>query len=191
MSKVSAWLLRPLEQHAKLGSRRLQFTLGDWICLFLMIQLWAAVVHSVLALTMSTTDYALFMDIYGWLLVVGIWLAAVWRLTATEVRNVWHRAGAILIVYPLAVIGPTVVPILFSSLLLACVATFYGEEYAAIIVALCAVSVLAILGLIAGAERFARRIAVATAAGPSETGQDDRPTGSGPDRQGQEHADPE
>ena len=87
MLLLSGWVLSPLERRAKDGPYRMQFSLGDWICLILMIQLWAAGVHSFIAVVGPDGGSALVMDVYGWILVVLLWLGVVQRLSAAGIRQ--------------------------------------------------------------------------------------------------------
>ena len=188
MLLLSSWVLGPLEQRAKRGQYRMQFSLGDWICLILMIQLWAAIVHSFIAIVGRDGGGALIMDVYGWALTVILWFGVVQRLSAAGIRKAWHRAGALVVVYPLNVLGAIIAP----SLLVAVVFSPLGApEIRAILFPACAACLALILGAVVASAYFVKKIVAALDVELVDQEVVDLSPISGEDSQCDETADPE
>ena len=190
MLSLSGWVLGPLERRAKHGSHRMQFTLGDWICLILMIQLWAAMVHSFTAVVGRDEGGALITDIYGWVLVVILWLGVVRRLSSAGIRRAWHRGVALVVIYPLNVLGSIIAP----GLALAVVFSPLGrpDDSPPLVVPLaCAAALALLLGAMVASAHFVEKIVTALDVEPVEKDVVDVLPASGQHSQGDETADPE
>jgi hypothetical protein len=190
MLGLSGWVLGPLEQRAKRGQHRIQFTLGDWICLILMIQLWTAVVHSFTSVAGQIGGSVLVMDIYGWVLVVVLWLGVVLRLSAAGIRKAWHRGVALVVIYPLNVLGAIIAPSLLVAAVFSQVA--FQEDRAPPIVPLACAAVLALLlGAMAVSAHFVKRIVAALDSESAERNVAQATPVSSQQSQSQEATDPE
>lgn len=185
MLVLSGWVLGPLEQRGKRGQRRLQFTLGDWICLALMIQLWAAMVHSFVAI--DGGGGALIMDIYGWGLGVILWFGVVQRLSAAGIRKTWYRGVALVVIYPLNVLGAIIAP----SLLVTIVYSLPGAAVQPVVPVASAVALALLLAAMMGSAYFVRKIVAALDLETVEKGGAGRSFFSGQRSQGHKTADPE
>jgi hypothetical protein len=182
MLSLSAWILGPLEKKAKLGKRRLQFTLVDWICLIGMIQVWAAATHTSAMFVDGNATGILMMDAYGWFLIAVLWVGAVWRLSCAGVRKAWHRLAALVFIYPLNVLGALIAP----SLLWIGVANAFAPSTSRLPAAAhvaCILALILILVAILASARFVRKMVAGIATDDS--------TPSTEDSQGHEGHDPE
>jgi hypothetical protein len=103
-------LLRPLERMRHMGPRRFQFTLADWLCLIVLIQVWGAVVHTLMREVQAS--HLIVFDLAGWGVIGAVWLVAVSRLSAIGVKSVRQRGITILLIYPLAVVAFVAGPVL-------------------------------------------------------------------------------
>ncbi len=190
MLMISGWILRPLDQRAKAGSRRMQFTLGDWICLIFMIQVWAAIAHTFATIAGAGAGFAVIIDLFGWVLVVVLWSGVVRRLSSAGVRTTWHRAGALVLVYPLNVFGAITAPALlwitFANLLVP-----GGSRIPPIVHLACALAFVMILGAMLASAQFVRTIVAAIELEPIEKKWIEVSAASGEDGQSHKRSNPE
>ena len=154
---ISQRLLAPLEEAAKHKRLGMQFTLADWMCLVAMVQIWAALAHTFTSVTRAELSFVLIIDGLGWGLITIMWFGAVRRLSAAGVHYAWHRAGMLLIVYPLNVVGAIATPTLLWAGILILFADA-AHRPSLIWAGLCWLAVIAILVAMLAAARFVRRI---------------------------------
>ncbi|HID76714.1 MAG TPA: hypothetical protein EYP56_12050 [Planctomycetaceae bacterium] len=95
---VAVWVFRPLDKAARRRRHVTQFTLADFFCLFLVLQLTLGFNHLVLPHD-EPIIYAL--DAFGCLCLGALWWASVRSLSAAGVRRLWHRSLFLLVVVPL------------------------------------------------------------------------------------------
>lgn len=102
------WTLRPLDQAAKSSARRPQFTLVDFFCLFLLVQLPTGLIHGWLP------DYSAIwvFDGFAWGACGMAWWISVRTLSRAGVQNPWHRGIFLVLVLPIAYFGAIVAAVL-------------------------------------------------------------------------------
>ena len=102
------WTLRPLDQAAKNSTRRPQFTLVDFFCLFILIQLPTGLIHGWLP------DYPAIwlLDAFAWGACGMMWWISVRTLSRAGVQNPWHRGIFLVLALPIAYFGSIVASVL-------------------------------------------------------------------------------
>ena len=187
MLALSGRVLGPLEQRGKRRQHRMQFTLGDWICLVIMIQLWAAIVHSFVAIVGQQGSGVFIADIYGWGLGVILWLGVVQRLSAAGIRKTWHRGVALVVIYPLNVLGAIIAP----SLLVAVVFSLPGSDAPPIVPIACAAVLALLVAAMVGSAHLVKKIVAALDSKTVEKAATDALSVSSQHGQGDETTDPQ
>ncbi len=191
----SQWVLGPLAQIRKL---RCRFTLGDVICLAVMILPCLAVLH-----LLAGADWreVLPLDFCGSTFAAGLWFAGVVSASTAGVRIPWHRAVAIMLVYPLNALGSLLVAGLWAASIADQISSSNSMP-SALHVTFAVTNVL-VLGAMLASKGLARKIAAASepepvASSPGTSGQvpeadDSRDpwATSGEDGQNHEGSDPE
>jgi len=152
------WTLRPLDQAAKGSTRPPQFTLVDFFCLFLLIQLPTGLIHGWLP------DYSAIwgLDAFAWGACGMMWWISVRTLSRAGVQNPWHRGIFLVLALPVAYFGSIVagaLPVVLFALVVE------GHEHGRTIGLLAAIEAALCVALYA-CGWFTRRI-VAAARGPS------------------------
>ena len=82
---MGAWVLRPLDRAAKNRRHPTQFTIADFFCLFLLIQLPMALVHALVPKSEPAAIWVL--DGLGWFFFGAAWWAGVLRLSRAGIRR--------------------------------------------------------------------------------------------------------
>ena len=168
-----SWILRPLDQAAKNSQRRPQFTLGDFLCLFLLVQLPTGLIHAWLRDVDSIAIWVL--DAYGWGACGALWWVSVRTLSRAGVQNPWQRGVSLVVVLPISCFG-SITAVVLPVMLVALLAN--GEELP--IGLLVAIEAGLVVGLLA-CSRFTRWM-VAVARGPAGSPFADASEGPGDDR---------
>ncbi|NUQ65694.1 MAG: hypothetical protein HUU20_24755 [Pirellulales bacterium] len=107
---VAIWVLHPIDRAAREFRAPMQFTLVDFLCLFLLVQLPMALIHGFL--NDQEAGIRWMLDIYAWFGVGSFWAASVHALSRAGIRNPRHRAIFLGFVAPSAISGVVVLPVL-------------------------------------------------------------------------------
>jgi hypothetical protein len=95
-----AWVVRPLDSAAKLRQRPTQFTIVDFLCLFVLVQVPTALLHYHLGTQESGHRILYLLDPYAWLTVGTIWFKCVQIMSRAGIQQTWRRATLLLFVLP-------------------------------------------------------------------------------------------
>jgi hypothetical protein len=99
-----SWVLTPLERAAKHRLYAVQFTLADFLCLFVLVQLPLGVVHWA-AHNSAQREAVLGLDLLAAGIAVVAWFACVQMLSAAGIHVVWQRSVALAVVMPITIFG--------------------------------------------------------------------------------------
>jgi len=106
--KVAAWIARPLDLAAKNRQHTTQFTIVDFLCLFVLVQAPMALIHSIK--TGSGTGIQgwelLFLDCYAWGSIGLIWWKSAEIMSRAGINTPWHRVVLLLVILPVTLVGP-------------------------------------------------------------------------------------
>jgi hypothetical protein len=97
------WVFGPLHRAAEERDRRVQFTLADVLCLFVLMQLTLGVVHWTAG--DATIGDLIAADVVCFFCVAFAWWTCVRMLSRAGVRVVWQRCVVLLAVLPITGIG--------------------------------------------------------------------------------------
>jgi hypothetical protein len=100
---TAIWILQPVARKAKAGKHSRQFTLADFLALFLVFQLWMALVHGLFH--DGTGEARGLLDVCGWIVLGLPWWVCVQMLSRAGVRTAWRRGVFLAIVLPITVAG--------------------------------------------------------------------------------------
>ena len=114
---IAVWILGPVDQAAKETRGPLQFTLVDFLCLFVLVQLPMALIHGLL--TEAELAMRWILDVYAWFSVVAFWGLSVQVLSRAGIRRPRYRAIFLCFVAPSAILGTIAVPMLTAAAALA------------------------------------------------------------------------
>ncbi|MEX2121090.1 MAG: hypothetical protein WD847_15975 [Pirellulales bacterium] len=114
-SCIAYWILHPLYRAANQRRLPTQFTLFDFLCLILLIQVPLAVIHWP-DWPADTTLPRVVLSVFACGLSGAVWLAGVTRLSLAGVRNTWHRITFLALVLPLASFGSLAAAIIAVTL---------------------------------------------------------------------------
>lgn len=103
------WVAAPL---APCRKHRWQVTWGDWVCLGMMILPGLAIFH--LAADLNSLD-AMPLDFMFLVFTGTMWFLGVGSVSTVGLRVPWHRAAAILVIYPLNSLGVLIVAGLWAA----------------------------------------------------------------------------
>lgn len=181
---IPRYIFGPLDRAARGRQRPVQFTLADFLCLFVLMQVAMGLGHSWPDTRWTETGWII--TCYGWFAFGLLWLGHVRKLSLAGVRNGWHRSACLVLLIPLGFAAAIAVPLLSGWIV---IALFFPEGRAMGLPVLL-LAILADVGLVAmayGMGRFTRHI-VAVASTSSREGADavgeDAPhegdTGDGP-----------
>jgi hypothetical protein len=99
-----AWVLAPLSRAAKSRQGIFQFSLADFLCLFVLIQLPFGAVYG-MANEYSKREVVVGFSLLIAAVAVVAWLAGVQLLSKANIRVPWHRGVALGVVMPITVFG--------------------------------------------------------------------------------------
>jgi hypothetical protein len=105
VAKGLSWVLGPLDRAARDRSCPAQFTLADFLCLFVLIQLPLAALHWA---AQGPNIWAL--DVLVCLAFGAVWWTAVRTLSRAGVHRAWHRSLCLAVVVPAAFSGAIMAP---------------------------------------------------------------------------------
>ncbi|MBN1910609.1 MAG: hypothetical protein JW818_12765 [Pirellulales bacterium] len=93
---IISWAIKPLTQAAARNRGPSQFTIADFLCLFVLIQVPTALIQ------MIQTNSRLLLVLTGvaWLLVGLAWAYGVGQMSQAGIRRGRHRAGYLLLIFP-------------------------------------------------------------------------------------------
>lgn len=112
MAWVAMAMLRPLDEAAKRQNARVQFTLLDFLCLFLWIQAPMALIHGLL--TEEPTARWVW-DLFAWIALGALWCLSVQRLSQAGI-TAWKQRGLMLaFVIPMTLLAMAAVPATFVA----------------------------------------------------------------------------
>ena len=165
MVKLANWVTGPVYQSARERRFPIQFTIVDFLCLFVVMQAPMALIHSVHDLPEGARWTA---DIFLWVFGGLLWFTGVENLSRAGVRRPWPRIIYLMAVLPFAVLGSVAAPLCAVAV----VGTFVvgisqGRIEGAILSAFVLASILLPLGLY-GAARYTRWMVAGSRAGPAE-----------------------
>ncbi len=148
---IGAWILRPLDQAAKSSVRAPQFTLVDFLCLFVLIQLPTGLIHGWL----RGTDYPgiWVLDGFGWGSCGMMWWISVRTLSRAGIQNPWHRGTFLLSALPLAFFGSIATPFIVLLLVVSAATNTPAELKE---MGWLAVAVVALVAALYGCGRYTR-----------------------------------
>jgi len=109
---VANWVFGPIVRAGK--ERRLppQYSITDFLCLFLLIQLPMALIHGYLQPAQSgflpggATGVVWLLDGYAWLACGALWWGSVRGLSRAGIRNPWSRICFLVVVLPVTPAKP-------------------------------------------------------------------------------------
>ena len=104
-----AWVVRPVDRAARGRRHPPQFSLFDFLCLFVLIQLPTGLVHGLLDAREELATICI-LDAFGWGACSAMWWFSVRTLSQAGVSNPRHRAVFLLVALPIAVFGAIALP---------------------------------------------------------------------------------
>ena len=107
---IVRWIMGPVDRAAKGRQHAAQFSIGDLFCLFFLVQLPMAAVHSWLRGEHGALSGIL--DVIGGGVAILLWWHGVRTLSRAGVSNPWHRSVFLALVLPASLVGSTTVPVL-------------------------------------------------------------------------------
>lgn len=106
---VARCILGPLDRAARNRECPAQFTLADFLCLFVLIQLSMILPHWLATLIERNPVYWLFAG-YGWASAAALWWFSVRSLHKSGVVIVWHRAVFLTLAIPVTIVTSAGIP---------------------------------------------------------------------------------
>ena len=112
---IGNWVLGPIVRAGQ--KRRLppQYSITDFLCLFLLIQMPMALIHGYAQPAQSGFSpgggdraYVWLLDGYVWLACGALWWGSVRALSRAGIRNPWSRGYFLLVVLPVTLVGTVV-----------------------------------------------------------------------------------
>jgi hypothetical protein len=175
--RVASWIARPLDLAAKNRRHPTQFTIVDFLCLFVLVQAPTALIHSIkTGGATGISEYEPFLlDAYAWAAIGVIWWKAAQITSRAGINTPWHRVVLLLVVLPTALVGP-LLPFVFAIVTAIGMIRFHSPAKLAATVVCMAIGV-PVAAIISA--RLVRRIAAASGAvievaGPSAEDAHDR-----------------
>lgn len=106
-------ILLPLDRAARRVEAHVQFTLIDFLCLFLWVQAPMALIHGLLHDVESERRW--FLDIYAWLAEAFLWWFSVQRLSRAGITRAGHRALILVFAIPMTLVAMFATPVLIVA----------------------------------------------------------------------------
>jgi hypothetical protein len=119
---IARWILSPIDRAGKFHKAAVRFSIGDFLCLFLAIQIPLAAIHRFVGEDSTGTYWA--FTIITWLLAPLIWFAGARALSKAQVIKSSHRFIFLGLIMPLVYYG--LIP--FTLLGLAFLAPLAGDN---------------------------------------------------------------
>jgi hypothetical protein len=147
------WSLGPLYRAARHRRDTGQFTIADFLCLFVLVQIAVGIVHWI----GGSSEGAVAADVVVLAFVAMLWWSCVRTLNRAGIRPTWHRCVVLVAVMPTATIGSV-----YSIVLALMVVAVLSEMSSATMTAFAwfLLGILPIAGAIYAAGRFTRKIVV-------------------------------
>jgi len=109
---VGNWVLGPIVRAGRVRRLPPQYSITDFLCLFLLIQMPMALIHGYLQPAQSDflrggddRAYVWLLDGYVWLACGAMWWGSVRALSRAGIRNPWSRGYFLLVVLPVTLVG--------------------------------------------------------------------------------------
>jgi hypothetical protein len=100
---VARWILSPIDRAAKFRKAPVRFSIGDFLCLFLAVQIPLTAIYRFVR---EGSEGAFWVfTIITWLVAPLIWFAAARALSKAGVTNGWHRFVCLGLIMPLVYYG--------------------------------------------------------------------------------------
>ena len=135
---VRTKLALPLDSAAKNRRHTTQFTIVDFLCLFVLVQVPMALIHSIKSIP-GTQPWAIyFLDVYAWISIGLIWWKSAQIMSRAGINTPKHRVILLLVVLPVALIAPLlpVVFIIVTAIGMVTFATNWGFAFTTFCIAL-------------------------------------------------------
>ncbi len=101
---IGNWVLRPLDQAGRRLQLPMQFTVADFLCLFFMLQLPMAFIHSG-PVNEESFLLIVFLDVFVWGSIGTMWWISVRTLSRAGILSPWRRSVFLAIVVPVTIVG--------------------------------------------------------------------------------------
>jgi len=117
---LGRWVLRPLDEAAKGRAHPMQFTIADFLCLFVLLQVSTAMVYWGLGPPTRATISAMWcIGLFAWAANVTFWLKGVEVMSRAGIRTPWRRSAFLLFVWPVTLLASAGSPVLVVGSLIA------------------------------------------------------------------------
>ncbi|MBN1588307.1 MAG: hypothetical protein JW888_02210 [Pirellulales bacterium] len=123
--RVVPWIARPLDLAAKDRQHPTQFTIVDFLCLFVLVQAPTALIHAIKNEPGVQIEAIYLLDGFAWISVGLIWWKCVEIMSRAGIQKPRHRVVLLLFVLPVTVAGP-LVPIVFPIVVAIGMVRFYS-----------------------------------------------------------------
>jgi hypothetical protein len=100
---ISRWILVPIDRAAKFRKASAAFSIGDFLCLFVAVQVPLAAIYRFLG--EGNEPYYWVFTILTWMIAPVIWIACARALSKAGVTNAWHRIVFLGLIVPLVYYG--------------------------------------------------------------------------------------
>jgi len=138
--RIGRWIARPLDLAAKNRQHPTQFTIIDFLCLFVLVQVPTALIHSIKTGgsvgIQERVPYVL--DAYAWGSIGVIWWKCAEIMSRAGIHTPWHRVVLLVVVLPVLLVGP-LLPFVFTIVVAIGMAKFrspFWLAFAAVCVAI-------------------------------------------------------
>ena len=110
---VARWIVQPVDLAAKNRRHPTQFTLVDFFCLFVLIQVPTALIHSIKVELGVHHQEIYLLDGYAWFACALIWWKCVGLMSRAGIQKPAHRVVLLVFVLPVAFAG-ALLPFVFA-----------------------------------------------------------------------------
>ncbi|MBN2475151.1 MAG: hypothetical protein JXB62_11120 [Pirellulales bacterium] len=164
------WILRPLDRAARSRQCPTQFSIADFLSLFVLVHLVTALAEAARA---GVSEFGLSLALlyaYCWISCGTAWWMSVRTLSRAGVRHTWHRAVFLVLVLPMTFFGSIAAPGLVLALVAVVAAGVIGQwEHWVLHTFLLCLAECGVVFALWLAGRFTRRMMAAAVAGPHNT----------------------
>ena len=108
---IAWWILHPLDEAAKRSRMRLQFTLADFLCLFVIVQAPMAMIHG-----LADGEASIVLDLFAWFCVGSMWFGSVWEMSRAGVQRPLDRCVFLVVMLPVSIVSVIASPALMILL---------------------------------------------------------------------------
>lgn len=155
VAALGIWVFRPLDTAAKGRRCPTQFTIVDFLCLFVIVQAPTALIHSKAMADAGGAIYLL--DAFVWIACGLIWWKSVEVMSRAGIYRPWHRIVFLTVVFPVTLVASMAAPILPFAAVMAAV-----EREPTVVLAAVFLGFVAAVGLMFSAWFTRRMVAAAT-----------------------------